>query len=339
MPANLEIEPRELLFPRGTRKPVARQLVVRNTSASPVLFRVRTTARKRYMVKPASATLAPLEKVTVQVVFNPHAGEPEQDAVDKFQIQSVSRVGAVVATADEDVWAAAGGNVKRQRVDVLFGGDEQAAQQGQEDSDDEHVQDTVAAAQVLDASPTEQQQSSTSTLEDRTLYTSCDDATAATLAIAAEEEKGDKVNEKEQVEEAHEKYPAAAPAIKAMGGFTATCKTPACSGIVMQPETQQAVALASEPQPAAAVRECAAAEYAWVTELEKLTERVDWLTDDNKTLVAALAELKASLAMLEQRRTPVDHVQTSSLTLFALFVVGMLTALVVQFFAVGHPLG
>jgi len=90
----LKIHPDELLFTPNFEKAVPLTLTVKNTNPSaPVAFKVRTTAPKRYMVKPGTGAI-PIggsAEVTVFLTLNkePMKISELRSLKDKFQIQEL----------------------------------------------------------------------------------------------------------------------------------------------------------------------------------------------------------------------------------------------------------
>ncbi|KAL7419962.1 phosphatidylinositol-binding protein scs2 [Cryptotrichosporon argae] len=80
----------QLGFPRPLTQLVKRQLMIHNPHASPVAFKVKTTAPKQYCVRPNSGRVEPGETVIVEVLLQPLAVDPPPHAKckDKFLVQS-----------------------------------------------------------------------------------------------------------------------------------------------------------------------------------------------------------------------------------------------------------
>ncbi|KAK0652968.1 PapD-like protein [Cercophora newfieldiana] len=88
---SVEIDPLELGFRRPFTVEVAQILRIKNTSATPVAFKVKTTAPKQYCVRPNSGRIEPGHDVEVSVLLQAMKTEPPLDARcrDKFLVQSV----------------------------------------------------------------------------------------------------------------------------------------------------------------------------------------------------------------------------------------------------------
>ena len=86
---NVAIEPKELLFQGPNhREPIARHLALTNPHNRDVCFKVKTTAPKRYYVRPNAARLRANTSDTVEVVLQPQASALEEDdRRDKFLVQ------------------------------------------------------------------------------------------------------------------------------------------------------------------------------------------------------------------------------------------------------------
>ncbi|KAL5612230.1 hypothetical protein BROUX41_000230 [Berkeleyomyces rouxiae] len=108
---SIEIEPSELTFHRPFTSEVHELLNLKNTSTSPIAFKVKTTAPKQYCVRPNSGRIEPGQDVDVTVVLQGMKTEPAPDAKcrDKFLVQSAiinsdneyASVAAVLETTDK----------------------------------------------------------------------------------------------------------------------------------------------------------------------------------------------------------------------------------------------
>ncbi|KAL1896438.1 phosphatidylinositol-binding protein scs2 [Ceratocystis pirilliformis] len=108
---SVEIEPSELTFNRPFTSEVHELLNLKNTSMSPIAFKVKTTAPKQYCVRPNSGRIEPGQDVDVTVVLQAMKTEPPLDAKcrDKFLVQSAvingeneyAGVAAVLETTDK----------------------------------------------------------------------------------------------------------------------------------------------------------------------------------------------------------------------------------------------
>ncbi|ORX58164.1 hypothetical protein DM01DRAFT_1318936 [Hesseltinella vesiculosa] len=82
--------PNVLGFKRPLTQPIEEYLKVTNNGPVPIAFKVKTTAPKRYCVKPNSGIIEPNVSIDVQVVFQPFKEEPALDTKckDKFMVQT-----------------------------------------------------------------------------------------------------------------------------------------------------------------------------------------------------------------------------------------------------------
>jgi hypothetical protein len=86
----LLISPTELVFPPPLNRVITNILQLTNQTEKPVAFKVKTTAPKRYCVRPNTGLIQPKETVEVQVLFNPSKEKPPSPSLkDKFQVQSI----------------------------------------------------------------------------------------------------------------------------------------------------------------------------------------------------------------------------------------------------------
>jgi len=93
--ASIKIQPAELVFSKvAIEVPETKTLTLINTSDDLLAFKVKTTAPKRYCVRPNTGFLPPKEKVEVSVILNlqkdpPKTMDPASKQRDKFQLQSI----------------------------------------------------------------------------------------------------------------------------------------------------------------------------------------------------------------------------------------------------------
>ncbi|QUC23334.1 uncharacterized protein UV8b_07575 [Ustilaginoidea virens] len=85
----VDILPLELNFARPLTIEVARTLTIRNTSSTPVAFKVKTTAPKQYCVRPNAGRIEPGHSFDVAVLLQAMKQDPPLDAKcrDKFLVQ------------------------------------------------------------------------------------------------------------------------------------------------------------------------------------------------------------------------------------------------------------
>ncbi|KAJ5635275.1 uncharacterized protein N7484_008588 [Penicillium longicatenatum] len=133
---SVEIDPQELSFKRPFNQEVCQVLRLGNTTAEPLVFKVKTTAPKHYCVRPNSGRVEPGKQVDVQVLLQAMKEEPAADAKckDKFLVQSVAVTkdmefanvtsifekaskSAVVERKIRVLWLAPDSDVKHEHVD------------------------------------------------------------------------------------------------------------------------------------------------------------------------------------------------------------------------------
>eukprot|EP00029_Vermamoeba_vermiformis_P005521 TRINITY_DN1942_c0_g1_i2.p1 TRINITY_DN1942_c0_g1~~TRINITY_DN1942_c0_g1_i2.p1 ORF type:complete len:295 (+),score=82.88 TRINITY_DN1942_c0_g1_i2:34-918(+) len=86
----LKISPADLVFLPPFTKPINNSIKLTNTSAEALSYKVKTTAPKRYTVKPNTGTILPNESVEVTITLNFTKDPPANPKVaDKFQIQCI----------------------------------------------------------------------------------------------------------------------------------------------------------------------------------------------------------------------------------------------------------
>lgn len=81
--------PNELTFTGPFTSVVSRELRLTNPSTKKVLFKVKTTAPKRYCVRPNSGVLEPNSQITVSVMLQPFDYDPNDKNSHKFMVQSL----------------------------------------------------------------------------------------------------------------------------------------------------------------------------------------------------------------------------------------------------------
>lgn len=88
---SIEIEPLELGFRRPLTVEVSQTLRIKNSTPTPVAFKVKTTAPKQYCVRPNSGRVEPGSAVEVQVLLQAMRQDPPMDyrCKDKFLVQTV----------------------------------------------------------------------------------------------------------------------------------------------------------------------------------------------------------------------------------------------------------
>jgi D-Tyr-tRNAtyr deacylase len=88
---NLTVTPTELKFALQTNKTLQKILVLQNVTSEKVAFKVKTTAPKRYCVRPNAQVLEPGKSQEVQVLLQPLKELPDNLVCkDKFLVQSLT---------------------------------------------------------------------------------------------------------------------------------------------------------------------------------------------------------------------------------------------------------
>ncbi|XP_046842246.1 vesicle-associated membrane protein-associated protein A-like isoform X2 [Xenia sp. Carnegie-2017] len=86
----LEIDPaHELHFKGPFNKAVNCNIVLRNPTEKRVCFKVKTTAPKKYCVRPNSGIIDPRSKVSVAVMLQPFDFDVKEKSRHKFMVQSI----------------------------------------------------------------------------------------------------------------------------------------------------------------------------------------------------------------------------------------------------------
>ncbi|TQV95333.1 hypothetical protein V2A60_009634 [Cordyceps javanica] len=87
---SIDVEPLELNFRRPFTVEVSQTLTIRNTSAAPLAFKVKTTAPRQYCVRPNAGRIEPGQSFDVSVLLQAMKADPTPDTKcrDKFLVQS-----------------------------------------------------------------------------------------------------------------------------------------------------------------------------------------------------------------------------------------------------------
>merc|ERR1719217_354062 len=107
----LEIKPETLKFPFELRKQIRCDLFLRNAGSTAVAFKVKTTAPKKYCVRPNIGIVAPGATVEVHVIMQSQKEQPADLAAcrDKFLVQSVETTAAEASQLDASTFQKAEG--------------------------------------------------------------------------------------------------------------------------------------------------------------------------------------------------------------------------------------
>ncbi|EDW72210.2 uncharacterized protein Dwil_GK10259 [Drosophila willistoni] len=86
----LTIEPEhELRFVGPFNRAVVTIMTLRNNSAMPLVFKIKTTAPKRYCVRPNIGKIAPFRSTQVEICLQPFMYDQQEKNKHKFMVQSV----------------------------------------------------------------------------------------------------------------------------------------------------------------------------------------------------------------------------------------------------------
>ncbi|PHH64244.1 hypothetical protein CDD81_4858 [Ophiocordyceps australis] len=87
---SVDVEPLELSFRRPFTEEVSQTLTIKNTTSSPLAFKVKTTAPKQYCVRPNAGRIEPGQDFDVTVLLQAMKSDPplETKCRDKFLVQS-----------------------------------------------------------------------------------------------------------------------------------------------------------------------------------------------------------------------------------------------------------
>lgn len=119
-PQILVIEPEgDLVFKGPFTEVVTTHLFLTNPSDRRVCFKVKTTAPRRYCVRPNSGFIDPDDKVDVSVMLQPLDADTQDKSKHKFMVQSM--YASVDATDVEVLWSqAASGDLMDSKLRCVF---------------------------------------------------------------------------------------------------------------------------------------------------------------------------------------------------------------------------
>ncbi|PRP85454.1 vesicle-associated membrane protein-associated protein A-like [Planoprotostelium fungivorum] len=119
----LIIVPNELSFPPPYSSSPANTVRLTNPTNRHIIFKIKTTVPKRYVVRPNTKLVLPSETVEVHITLNPKELLPGEKPKDKFQVQSAF-IDAIAPGADlKEMWSRVSENgVMKQRIKCNFGG-------------------------------------------------------------------------------------------------------------------------------------------------------------------------------------------------------------------------
>jgi hypothetical protein len=112
------VSPEEITFPNVLNQEAVFMLKVKNTSSSPVAFKVKTTAPKNYLVKPSAGVIAANGDADIKITLNKQTSDPSANN-DRFLVQAVKSSTGKELTKEE--WQAVDKSaIQELRLHVLF---------------------------------------------------------------------------------------------------------------------------------------------------------------------------------------------------------------------------
>ncbi|KAJ2972513.1 hypothetical protein NQ176_g7111 [Zarea fungicola] len=92
---SIDVEPLELNFRRPFTVEVSQTLTIKNTSSTPLAFKVKTTAPRQYCVRPNAGRIEPGQDFDVSVLLQAMKADPPSDTKcrDKFLVQTAPITG------------------------------------------------------------------------------------------------------------------------------------------------------------------------------------------------------------------------------------------------------
>lgn len=120
---SVDIEPTELGFRRPFTVEVSETLRIKNPNATPIAFKVKTTAPKQYCVRPNSGRIEPGREVEVSVLLQAMKADPAPDfkCRDKFLVQSIPITSDKEFNSVTEIWdKAEKKEVQEKKIRVVF---------------------------------------------------------------------------------------------------------------------------------------------------------------------------------------------------------------------------
>jgi hypothetical protein len=113
----LQLIPKEIEFQENLISDV-KSFKLENTSDKDVLYRIKTTAPKRYMVRPNTGHILPRSFVLIKVTMNLSKDPKKDPKSDKFQVQSLyhSSPQQLDEQTVKDIWSSSKTEVFKQRI-------------------------------------------------------------------------------------------------------------------------------------------------------------------------------------------------------------------------------
>lgn len=116
----VSVSPEEIVFPSVINQEAVFLLKVKNITATPVAFKVKTTAPKNYLVKPSTGTIPGNGTADIKITLNKQSVEPTSNS-DRFLVQAVKTEGGKELTKEE--WASVDkATIQELRLHVVFSG-------------------------------------------------------------------------------------------------------------------------------------------------------------------------------------------------------------------------
>jgi hypothetical protein len=116
-PPPLQLIPKEIEFQENLISD-QKSFKLENTSDKDVLYRIKTTAPKRYMVRPNTGHILPRSFVLIKVTMNLSKDPKKDPKSDKFQVQSLyhSSPQQLDEQTVKDIWSTSKSEVFKQRI-------------------------------------------------------------------------------------------------------------------------------------------------------------------------------------------------------------------------------
>lgn len=148
----------ELKFVGPFSTVVTSELKLTNPSGKKVAFKVKTTAPKRYCVRPNSGLIEPNAQVVVSVMLQPFEYDPTEKNNHKFMVQSLSAPSATVETLDQLWKDTQSGQLMDSKLKCVFElpASNEVQQNNLDDTSDDNTKATLMkSVQVTASAPVE----------------------------------------------------------------------------------------------------------------------------------------------------------------------------------------
>ncbi|MEW5314239.1 MAG: hypothetical protein WDW38_005750 [Sanguina aurantia] len=120
---SVEVSPADLKFKFVLNKQLLATIVITNNTDSRLAYKIKTTAPKKYVVRPSSGIAEPKGPVTIQVIMQAQKEQPLDfnNCKDKFMVQTCSMLED--EQIDKDTFTKEGGkDLKESRLRVILDG-------------------------------------------------------------------------------------------------------------------------------------------------------------------------------------------------------------------------